>query len=182
MDLRRVRYQPSCLIVFVTIVEAGANDPRLASDGLFGNRLYNRRDPVRRLTIVTTLVLLTTAALPADQGGVPATLSVHPINRKDFTNPGQFSFLAPLLKDVEVVSLAESIHMTHEFPLVRLGIVRYLNEYMDFHVLVMEGSAPDVWVAQDVLLDSAHTHQDCKRALGGFFGLWNTSEMQKVIT
>ena len=45
----------------------------------------------------------------------------------------------------------------------------------------MEGSAPDVWVAQDRLLNSDRSAEDSKRALGGFFGLWNTSEMQRVV-
>ena len=130
--------------------------------------------------MVTALVLLTTAGSNDNRTGVPTTLSVQPINRNDFTDPNQFSFLHSVLKDVEVVSLAESIHMTHEFPLVRLGIVRYLNETMDFHALVMEGSVPDIWVAQDDRLNSSRTNQDCKHALGGFFGLWNTSEMQEV--
>ncbi|MBV9180531.1 MAG: erythromycin esterase family protein [Acidobacteria bacterium] len=137
---------------------------------------------MRRLSIVMALVLLATAGSNGNRTVVPATLSVHPIDREDFTNPNQFSFLQSMFKDVEVVSLAESIHMTHEFPLVRLGIVRYLNEKMDFHALVMEGSAPDVWVAQDDLLNSGRTNQDCEHALGGFFGLWNTSEMQKLLS
>jgi erythromycin esterase-like protein len=107
--------------------------------------------------------------------------SVYPIDSKDYTNPGQFTFLGSILKDVEVVSLAESIHMTHEFPLLRLGMVRYLNENLGIHVLVMEGSAPDVWTAQDRFLNSPRMAKDAKAALGGFFGLWNTSEMRKLM-
>ena len=106
---------------------------------------------------------------------------VYGIDRDNYADPGQFSFLGPILKDVEVISLAESIHMTHEFPPVRLGIVRYLNETLGIHVLVMEGSAPDVWIAQDRLLNSAHSAQDAQEALGGYFGLWNTIEMRKLI-
>jgi len=107
--------------------------------------------------------------------------SVYPIDRKDYTNPDQYAFLGSILKDVEVVSLGESIHMTHEFPLLRLGMVRYLNERLGIHVLVMEGSAPDVWVAQDRFLNSPRAGKDANAALGGFFGLWNTSEMRKLM-
>jgi erythromycin esterase len=126
-------------------------------------------------------LLLASVGLWGQQIGAPTAPLVHPIDRKDFTNPDQFTFLGPILKDVEVVSLGESIHMTHEFPLVRLGIVRYLNENLGIHVLVMEGSAPDVWIAQDRFLNSAHTTQDAQEALGGFFGLWNTSEMRRLV-
>src|ERR1700754_2322205 len=45
----------------------------------------------------------------------------------DSRDDGQYSFLGPLVRDVEVVSLPESIHMTHEFPIARLGVVRWLN-------------------------------------------------------
>jgi erythromycin esterase-like protein len=139
------------------------------------------RKPVGRLSVLSAFVLFAAMSLRGQQVSQVSVSSVHPIDRKDFTNPDQYTFLGPILKDVEVVSLGESIHRTHEFPLVRLGIVRYLNESVGFHLLVMEGSALDVWVAQDRLLNSARSAEDCKRALGGFFGLWNTSEMERVI-
>lgn len=113
--------------------------------------------------------------------GFAGSLPVHPIGGADLANPDQFAFLDPILKDTEVVSLAESIHMTHEFPLVRLGMVRRLNEKLGFHELVMEGSAADIWIAQDGLLNSPRGVQDARQALGGFFGLWNTREMQRLL-
>jgi erythromycin esterase-like protein len=135
----------------------------------------------KRSLILTAIALFLSLGLRGQQAGGLDASSIHPIHGNDLTDPDQFTFLAPILKDVEVVSLAESIHMTHEFPLVRLGIVRYLNENLGFHVLVMEGSAPDVWVAQDRLLNSPRTVQDAAEAEGGFFGLWNTLEMRQLI-
>jgi len=136
---------------------------------------------MRTLLVVALVVFLGWLDLCSRQAKAMRAPLIYPIDRNDFTNPSQFTFLGSVLKDVEVVSLGESIHMTHEFPLVRLGVVRYLNENLGFHVLVIEGSAPDVWVAQDRLLRSARTAQDAQQALDGFFGLWNTSEMQKLI-
>src|SRR5262249_55016071 len=136
------------------------------------------KELMKRLLALISL-LLASASLCCQQGSESTGVLSYPIDRNDFTNPGQFAFLNPILKDVEVVSLGESIHMTHEFPLVRLGIVHHLNEELGFHVLVMEGSAPDVWVAQDRLLESGG--KDVKRGLDGFFSLWNTPEMQRLI-
>jgi erythromycin esterase-like protein len=106
--------------------------------------------------------------------------AIHPIDSKNYTDPNQFAFLNSTLNGVEVVSLGESIHLTHEFPLVRLGIIRYLNEKMGFHVLAMEGSAEDIWVAQDRFLNSPHTSEDAADSQQGLFGLWNTPEVRQL--
>lgn len=121
--------------------------------------------------IFAAVVLLGSLDLCGQQAGAVRAPLVHLINSKDYANPEQFTFLGPILKDAEVVSLGESIHMTHEFPLVRLGIVRYVNENLGIHMLVMEGSAPDVWIAQDRFLNSAQTAQKCAGSAGWF--LWS---------
>jgi erythromycin esterase-like protein len=103
-----------------------------------------------------------------------------PIYAASYTDPRQFEFLGEVMKRAEVVSLAESIHMTHEFPLVRLGIIRYLNENQGFDVLAMEGSAVDIWATQDRFLNSSRTPADAVAAQLGLFALWNTAEIREV--
>ncbi len=126
--------------------------------------------PVRRLLL---LFLWPTLALGAQQP--------HPIDLADVHNPAQFSFLGPVLSDVEVVSLGESIHLTSEFPLVRVGIIRYLHQTLGFDMVAMEGSAEDIWVAQDRLLNSPRQTADAEQALSGLFKIWNTVEVRELI-
>jgi erythromycin esterase-like protein len=126
-------------------------------------------------------VIMFTVSISLSGGQSPASVPpIHPIDSKNYTDPNQFAFLSSTLNGVEVVSLGESIHMTHEFPLVRLGIIRYLNENMGFHVLAMEGSAADLWVAQDRFLNSAHTAADAEDAEAGLFPLWITPEIRQL--
>jgi len=100
------------------------------------------------------------------------------IDRTRYVDPAQYVFLARTVQSAEIVSLAESIHMTHEFPLVRLGMVRHLNENLGFHVLALEGSSVDAWATQDLLLNSARSEWDIGRAQKGFFPVWDTPEMR----
>jgi erythromycin esterase len=134
----------------------------------------------RRLTLLFVLTLAISITLSGQQTSSEGVLPIHPIDSKNYTDPNQFAFLKSTLNGVEVVSLGESIHLTHEFPLVRLGIIRYLNENMGFHVLAMEGSAEDIWVAQDRFLNSAHTSADAEDSQQGLFGLWNTPEVRQL--
>jgi erythromycin esterase-like protein len=105
---------------------------------------------------------------------------LHTIDPTRYTDPRQFAFLTDVLKDVEIVSLGESIHFTHEFPLVRLGIIKHLNEKLGFRVLAMEGSAADIWVAQDRFLNSPMTSDDARDAQRGLFMVWNTPEVHEL--
>ncbi len=120
--------------------------------------------------------------------GVLATLAaplaaqvVHPIDMSKLSNASQFEFLAPMIDGVEIVSLGESIHLTSEFPLVRIGMIRYLNERSGFQMLGMEGSAEDIWVAQDRLLASTRTDADLNAALLGLFSIWNTNDVRELL-
>jgi erythromycin esterase-like protein len=103
------------------------------------------------------------------QGAVPLDAS-----RPD---DSQYSFLKPLLNGVEVVSLSESIHMTHEFPLERLKIARWLNRNAGYQVLAFEGSPEDVWVSQDAFLRNKN---DLRGSTTGLFPIWNTDEMRSI--
>ena len=133
-----------------------------------------------RLPLLFVLSLVISVGLNGGQFSRADAPTIHPIDSKNYTDPNQFAFLSGTLNGVEVVSLGESIHMTHEFPLVRLGIIRYLNENMGFHVLAMEGSAEDIWVAQDRFLNSPHSSADAEDSQKGLFGLWNTPEVRQL--
>lgn len=104
----------------------------------------------------------------------------YPIDRAHYLDPQQYRFLQHTLRGVEVVSLSESIHLTDEFPLVRLGMLQFLNENMGVHLLAFEGSAVDLWATQDRLLASKRTDADIAAAQEGLFGIWNTPEMRRV--
>src|SRR4051812_23663374 len=107
--------------------------------------------------------------------------SPHPIDMRHPTDPAQYAFLGPIIDSAEVVALGESLHLTSEFPLVRIGIIRYLNANHGFGVVALEGSAGDVWVAQDILLNSKGSQADAEAALRGFFPIWNTGEMRQLV-
>ena len=104
--------------------------------------------------------------------------NLRSIDSADYADSRQYGFLTPILNKVEVLSLAESIHMTHEFPLIRIGMVRYLNENLGFHTLALEGSPEDLWVTQDEFL--ASPDKGVSQAMAGIFGLWNTPEMEQL--
>ena len=89
----------------------------------------------------------------------------------------QYDFLDPLLKGTEVVSLAESIHITREFPEVRLGAIRWMHQHLGYSVLAFEGSPEDIWVSQDALL---HASSDIAEPTGGLFSIWQTDETREV--
>ena len=132
---------------------------------------YSRFSVKPLYTLFATLLLLTSA------GAAPEP-RWHAIESAGYADPRQYGFLNALLGDVEVVSLAESIHMTHEFPLIRIGMVRYLNENLGFHTVALEGSPEDLWVTQDQFLASPDT--GLSQAMAGVFGLWNTPEMAQL--
>jgi erythromycin esterase len=134
----------------------------------------------KQLALIFVLTLAIALAASGRQSASDVAPPIHLIDSKNYTDPNQFSFLSDTLDGVEVVSLGESIHLTHEFPLVRLGIIRYLNENMGFHVLAMEGSVEDIWVAQDRFLNSPHTSADAADSQQGLFGLWNTPEVRQL--
>lgn len=92
-------------------------------------------------------------------------------------NAAQYAFFTPLLSNVEVVSLAESIHLTHEFPLARLGVVRWINQNSGYGVLAFEGSPEDLWVSQDTFLKNPGNLSD---STSGLFNIWNTDEMRSI--
>ena len=93
------------------------------------------------------------------------------------TDIRQYDFLDPMLKGTEVVSLAESIHITREFPETRLGMIRWMHQRLGYSVLAFEGSPEDVWVSQDAWL---HGSSDVIEPTGGLFPIWQTDPMRAV--
>ncbi len=129
----------------------------------------------RALLPLFVLLLIVPAIARGTVGGQTAEL--HALEVKAGGDSQQFSFMRPLLKDVDVLSLAESIHMTHEFPLVRTDIVRWTNEQLGFGVLAIEGSPEDLWVSQDAFLRAP---ANLSGATSGLFQVWNTTEMGEL--
>jgi erythromycin esterase-like protein len=125
----------------------------------------------------TSLFCLFTLLSSAASGLSAEQPSLAPIDVSPDAGDAQFTFLAPLVKDVEVVSLAESIHMTHEFPLARIGMVRWLNQNAGFGMFAIEGSPEDVWVSQDAFLSNP---ADLDPSTSGIFAIWNTPEMKQL--
>jgi erythromycin esterase len=111
------------------------------------------------------------------------TAQVHRLNWSAPYDSGGLAFLKSNLVNRSVVQLGESIHLTDEFPRVRLPLVRYLHEEMGFDVLALEGSAVDSWIAQDHLYRSADPlHRKALEAQRlAWFGLWQTEAMNEVM-
>lgn len=112
-------------------------------------------------------------------GGSCSCLQAQRAESLDLNAPddAQYAFFTPLLSNVEVVSLAESIHLTHEFPLARLGIVRSINQNSGYSVLAFEGSPEDLWISQDAFLKNPG---NLFNSTSGLFPVWNTAEMQSI--
>lgn len=80
-----------------------------------------------------------------------------------------------------VVQLGESIHVTEEFPRVRLQLVRRLHERQGFDVLAFEGTALGAWLAQDHLYRSPGPAAARRAVELAWFGLWQTQPMLDVM-
>lgn len=130
------------------------------------------------LVNVFTVVVLTCAfsikALPQQ---------VYQLNWEKPYNKSHYEFLKTLAGDKSVVQLGESIHMTDEFPRVRLQLIRYLHEELGFDVLAFEGSWIQSWLAQDALYKCKANDLDCIKEAQqlAWFPLWQTDEMRGVL-
>jgi erythromycin esterase-like protein len=135
---------------------------------------------VLRSAIASATMSLGLLAYPTSGSQSIAHVPIQNLDDRDLGSPRQWTFLASTLKGIDVVSLPEPIHMTHEFPVVRLGIIAFLNEHVGFHVLGMEGSAVDAWATQDRFLASNKTEQDAADAQLALFPLWNMPEIRRL--
>jgi erythromycin esterase len=94
-----------------------------------------------------------------------------------------YDFLPNALDRASIAALGESLHVTAEFPLARLQVVRFLHEHLGFDVLALEGSETQAWLAQEYLYrTSPETPGRLDRAQQmAWFKLWNTSQMGEVL-
>lgn len=122
-------------------------------------------------------VLLLLPAGSPTQTPVAQAPTAHPLEIADGGDSTQYAFLSSVLRDAEVVSLAESIHMTHEFPLARIGMVRWMNEHLGFQMVALEGSPEDLWVSQDAFLRDP---SNLAESTSGLFSVWSTPEMRRL--
>jgi erythromycin esterase-like protein len=104
----------------------------------------------------------------------------------DANGPYRAADYAPITRVIgqaPVVALGESIHLTREMPLVRLHLLRHLNETRGVDALVLEGSLLDAWTAQEHAYGSKAPLGQRARTFTreALFGLWQTDEMEKVI-
>jgi erythromycin esterase-like protein len=134
---------------------------------------------IARSVIASTLLALA-LIVSAEARRWSPQLQIHNLDPNDLTSATEWQFLPSVLQNVDVVALPEPIHMTHEFPIVRLGIVKFLNEQMGLHVLAMEGSLVDSWATQDRFLASPRAGGDAADARLALFPLWNTPEVQQL--
>jgi erythromycin esterase-like protein len=135
------------------------------------------RDSSWRFGPCAVAAVLLVLAGPWAQAARAQAPAAHAIDIADNADPAQYAFLSSVLKGAEVVSLAESIHMTHEFPPARIGMVRWMNEHLGFRLLAIEGSPEDLWVSQDAFLRDP---TDLAESTSGLFGVWNTAEMRQL--
>jgi len=107
--------------------------------------------------------------------------TLHPLNADLPSNDFFFLDDSTALNEKNVVLLGESIHMSHEQPLARVGLVRHLNQKKRFDLIAFEGSMIDFWIALDRFLNSNRTRVDeVNFRKMAFFGLWQTKEMDQV--
>ena len=94
-----------------------------------------------------------------------------------------YDFLPTVLGRASIVALGESLHVTAEFPLARLRVVRFLHERLGFDVLALEGSETQAWLAQEYLYRTPpETASRLDRAQQmAWFKLWNTAQMRELL-
>jgi erythromycin esterase-like protein len=114
----------------------------------------------------------------------PSPLVTHPIDPSaSIGAAAPAEYLDRYVANRSVVELGESIHITEEFPRVRLQLLQRLHEHDGFDVLAFEGTAIGSWLAQDQLY---HLEEPLEaRARGAqrlaWFGLWQTEPMLEVM-
>jgi len=95
-----------------------------------------------------------------------------------------FDFLSTAVGGASIVALGESLHVTAQFPLARLSLVRYLHERFGFDVLALEGSGTQAWLAQEFLYQTppATEGRIARAQEMAWFKLWNTSQMRELLS
>jgi erythromycin esterase len=92
-----------------------------------------------------------------------------------------FRFLDAAVGSASVVQLGESLHITAEFPRVRLRVVQYLHEQLGFDTLALEGSLTQTWIAQEHLYRSTASQRVDRAQELAWFMLWRTAAMRELM-
>jgi erythromycin esterase len=110
-------------------------------------------------------------------------LRAHPIDPGAPYRAADYAPMTRAIGQAPVVALGESIHLTREMPLVRLHLLRHLNETRGVDALALEGSLLNAWTAQEHAYRSKAPLEERARTFAreALFGLWQTDEMEKVI-
>jgi erythromycin esterase len=130
------------------------------------------------------LLQLALGCIPGAQRAPESTPAfVHPLTLEGPHRAADFAFLKAAVGGRSVVQLGESIHVTDEFPRMRLSVLRYLHEEMGFDVLAFEGSLVDAWLAEEHLARSADplATRAARAQEIAWFPLWQTAAMGEVM-
>jgi erythromycin esterase len=130
---------------------------------------------------LAALVVACAAQPGADSSPAPVTHAVDSSAPSGAAPPADY--LDRYVDGRSIIQLGESIHVTEEFPRVRLQLVRRLHERHGFDVLAFEGSALGAWLAQDHLYRSRDQPAAAARRAQelAWFGLWQTRPMLEVM-
>jgi erythromycin esterase len=96
---------------------------------------------------------------------------------------GDYGFLDHAVGSASVVQLGESLHITQEFPRVRVRLIKYLHEHSGFDVLALEGSLTQTWLAQEHLYRSPDPPavKVARAQEMAWFKLWDTEPMRELM-
>jgi erythromycin esterase len=106
-----------------------------------------------------------------------------PLNLDTPYAPADYAFLAHAIGSASIVQLGESLHITQEFPRIRLRLIEYLHEQLGFDTLALEGSLTQSWLAQESLYRS-QDRPSIKVARAqemAWFRLWRTQPMRELM-
>ena len=88
-----------------------------------------------------------------------------------------YKFLDHAIGSASIVQLGESLHITQEFPRIRVRFIEFLHEQLGFDTLALEGSLTQAWLAEESLYRS-----DIGRAQElAWFRLWRTEPMRELM-
>ncbi len=115
---------------------------------------------------------------PRPQDVQEITRHATPLNLDAPYAPADYAFLDHAIGSASIVQLGESLHITQEFPRIRLRLIEYLHEQLGFDTLALEGSLTQTWLAQEWLYRSQDppSTKIARAQEMAWFRLWRTHE------
>ena len=109
--------------------------------------------------------------------------NIHEFSFRKPYRSGDYGFLDKLVHGKSIVQLGEAVHVTREFPLVKLSLIQYLHEEKGFDLLAFEGSLLQAWIAQDLMYLQRNDEADIAAQVQelALFPLYQSAEMRRVI-